>query len=507
LVILLINRKKINEISIFYLVVSGIYYAIVLGFEPYLNDPITFMILISIPVLLGFVKLMYFKEYDIDVKLSILMTIWFIGTAYGFTKGIRFGMLMVPAFAICFGCAISFAYAHFSRILSRSMNLKITWSKVIVVALLSLLLMNPLKSARAVSQNEMILMNDAWYDSLIGIKQDSDDAIITSWWDFGHWFVSIAERRVTFDGADQGERIHWVGKSLLTENETLTVGILRMLNCGQELAPHVIEKYVKGDTVKAVDILNKIMVQDKIKAQATLKKEGFSNVAIKEVLNVTHCGNLIKQYYIASDDMIGKAGVWAHFGSWDFRKAKMWNTVHKKDAVEGIAILKNEFNMSDLQADTVYNEIITTPGDQWISPWPGYMSGLTGCGRENETISCGNGLKVNTTDMSAYLMTQQGEFKIAALSYVDNATKKFVLKKYDDAVAPYGAALIPRGEGYNSIIMAPELAGGLFTRLFFYDGYGLKHFSILSDKVPLTGGRIQVWKVNWEPETLINSTA
>ena len=105
-------------------------------------------------------------------------------------------------------------------------------------------------------------MNDAWYESLIGIKNDCEDGIITSWWDFGHWFVAVAERRVTFDGGNQGERIHWVGKSLITKNETTAIGLLRMLNCGQEEAPHILEKYLDDDTVKAIDILNKIIVED-----------------------------------------------------------------------------------------------------------------------------------------------------------------------------------------------------------------------------------------------------
>jgi asparagine N-glycosylation enzyme membrane subunit Stt3 len=58
----------------------------------------------------------------------------------------------------------------------------------------------------------------------------SNNTVITSWWDFGHLFTYEANRPVTFDGSSQNSpRAYWVGKALLTSNETLSVGILRML--------------------------------------------------------------------------------------------------------------------------------------------------------------------------------------------------------------------------------------------------------------------------------------
>ena len=32
-----------------------------------------------------------------------------------------------------------------------------------------------------------------------------------------------------------------------------------------------------------------------------------------------------------SDDMVGKSGVWGHFGSWDFDRALIYNTLKKKE--------------------------------------------------------------------------------------------------------------------------------------------------------------------------------
>jgi dolichyl-diphosphooligosaccharide--protein glycosyltransferase len=438
-----------------------------------------------------------------DVKYAIFLTIWFIGTAYGFTKGLRFAILMVPAFAIAFGVCAGIVYQYLNKWISKELHIDKYITKTVLIILLLLLLISPLKAAANTAKGEIPSMNDAWYDSLIAIKNDAKDAITTSWWDFGHWFVTISERRVTFDGADQGERIHWVGKSLLTDDEDVSVGILRILNCGQEKAPHVLENYLDNDTVKAIDVLNQIILEDKTGAKKILEEEGLTANEIKEVLAVTHCEDLIPQYYIASEDMIGKAGVWGHFGSWDFKKAKMWQTVRNLDVVEGTRILREEFNLSEEEADNVYYEIQNNKADRWVSPWPGYLSGLSGCSEDKGMLRCGNGVEVNLTDMKAVVSTQQGKISLKSLAFI-NKNKEFIVKEYDGNAAPYSAALIPIGNGVSSILMDPRLAGSMFTRLFFFDGHGLKHFEILSDKRQVTGGRIQVWKVGWEEGEQIN---
>ncbi len=38
----------------------------------------------------------------------------------------------------------------------------------------------------------------------------------------------------------------------------------------------------------------------------------------------------------------------------------------------------------------------------------------------------------------------------------------------------------------------------MFTRLFFIEGHGLKHFKKFSDEKSVFGGRIIVWKVDWK---------
>src|SRR3989338_9936500 len=95
---------------------------------------------------------------------------------------------------------------------------------------------NVIQQSENIVRNDVPLINDAWYKALTRINENSqEDAIITSWWDFGHHFKVIADRAVTFDGTTQSTpQAHWVGRLLSTSSEKEAIGILRMLNCGAE---------------------------------------------------------------------------------------------------------------------------------------------------------------------------------------------------------------------------------------------------------------------------------
>ena len=75
-----------------------------------------------------------------DVKYAIFLTIWFIGTLYGFTKGVRFAILMVPAFAIGFGVGVGIIYQYLSKWISKELHINKYISKTVIVILLCLLL-------------------------------------------------------------------------------------------------------------------------------------------------------------------------------------------------------------------------------------------------------------------------------------------------------------------------------------------------------------------------------
>ncbi len=509
IVLLLTDFKKFKWRDIGYVLFSAAYYGVMVYKQNSLTEHLVFIVIMSLPIIIGLLKVVLMKEKEIDIKYSLFLVVWFLGTTYAFTKGLRFSILMVPAFAIAFGIIVGVIYNSVSGWLSKEMNINKYISKTVIAIVLCLLLISPIRGADATGRNELPLMNDAWRDVLVNIKESSTDAIITSWWDFGHWFFTVGEQRVTFDGASQGRLIYWVGKSLVTDNEDVAMGILRMLNCGQNYAADTLEKYLNGDSARTVEILNRAILKDRKGAERILMNEGLNNEKTQEILKYTHCGNLLDQYFIASEDMIGKSGVWAHFGTWDFDRADMWQSVNGVDEDEGKQILRKEFNLSEEEADVIYYEIQNNAADRWVSGWPNYMSGISGCSVKDDKATCIVGVEGGTMpleiDLKNYDASVSGQQGIHPVSIVYMDKGKVKEKKFDGSSLGVSVILIKDGENSYSIVMtAPELANSMFTKLYYFKGEGLEHFKTLISRRHINGGMIYAYKVEWNKGDLDN---
>jgi dolichyl-diphosphooligosaccharide--protein glycosyltransferase len=472
-----------------------------------------FLLLISIPIIIKLIIAVKEADTEIDVKYSIILIIWLISTIYASVKGVRFMLLLVPPFAIGFGIALGQLYTHISNWVANGLHINKYISKITVVILLSLLLVSPYQSARTTAEREIPSMNDAWYNSLTKIKEESaPNAIINSWWDFGHWFKYVGDRAVTFDGTSQNTpQAHWIGNTLLTSDEDTAVGILRMLDCsGYPRGAYAYDSVysVVKDEPKSIDILYEIIPKDKAKAREILSKHNFKEEKIAEILNYTHC-EPPEDYFITSEDMVGKSGVWAHFGSWNFDRALIYKTLksknYKNNLEQSTDFLQKRFNYSKSKSENLFYEIqsITNSrqANNWIAPWPSY-AGVVGCGKiDNETLKCSDFI-VNLTAYDVYIPTQQGNKYPKRASFQTN--EGLILREYNDSIINLqngrglGVALAKKDDAYRLVQMDEALTASMFTRLFYMEGVGLRHFKKFSDERGITGGRIIVWKVDWE---------
>lgn len=433
----------------------------------------------------------------------VFLAVWLASTFYAFTKGTRFAILIAPPFALALGSALGIVYQKVSDWLHKNLQLHAVVSKILVFAVFALLLVSPITAAQNIGKNEVPSMNDAWYNALIKIRDDSPDSIITSWWDFGHWFVAIAERRVTFDGGDQSERIHWVGRTLQTDSEPETIGILRMLNCAQETAPHKLDQFT-GDSLRSIKIIKDvILISNRNKALERYQELGLTKEQAEIMIDYTHCQDLLPNYYITSEDMVGKGGVWGHFGSWDFEKATMYQNTIKLSRDEAVAYLTEKFALTEERADQLHHDIQNNKADQWISSWPGYLSGQRSC--ENiakDQIRCAGSLQGGDFAVNINLKTYEAKFEgnnnVVPNSIVYPTLDEIKEKEQIGQKTGFSIALIPDGENYKFMVIDPLQVAGTFTKLFFYDGHGMKCFSKFDDVRQTTGGRIITWKVNYD---------
>ncbi|MDD5086380.1 MAG: STT3 domain-containing protein [Candidatus Nanoarchaeia archaeon] len=501
----IIKRNDDGSINLLYAALVSVFSFLAI-YISYANN--SFVLFVTAVIAITFFVLFTNRniEKETDIKAALVIILWFFATAYASTRGVRFILIMAPAFALGFGIALGLIYDFFSKFLSKEMHVEKAVSGIVVFILLSTLLISPVRSANTTAKNEIPSMNDAWYESLIMIKENSsEDAIINSWWDFGHWFKAIADRGVTLDGGGQNQpQAHWLGKLMLTSDEKMSVGILRMLDCGKTYSFDLIDEKF-NDTLKTINTLYEIIPVERDEAETILLSKGFNEDETEKILDYTHCENPPENYFITSADMVNKAGVWGHFGSWDFERAAMYQRIKKiREGPKAVDILMNEFNLSEEKADQYFYEIHNQDADQWVSGWPGYASNLKGCTKiNNDSIQCSQNLggqtipfNINLTTMDAVIPASPVD--LHPVSVVYPTEEGIDEKRYKDNTIPYSIAIIKSGDSYQSIMMAPELATSMFTTLFFYDGIGLEHYEKFHDVTDVTGARIIVWKINWE---------
>jgi hypothetical protein len=512
--VLLMIRKQLLKIDKWFIGIAIAYYALLVKFQSSItNDAIMFGVLLSLPLFAAVIIILFFNS-ELKIEYSLFFTIFLVATIYSSTRGVRFIALAVIAYGILLGVCLGRLHKYFTHFASHSLKINKTVTNVVLFILICVLVLpGQISSAKSQSINELPMVTDAWHDQMAIVRDNSTKAITSSWWDWGHWFVALSNRSVTFDGGSQGIRIHPIGKTLLTSNETEAINILRMLNCGEEESAKLLENYT-GDQYKSVKLLFSIIAQDKAEAKSTLIKNGLTQNQADKVLNYTHC-EPIDQYYVASNDMIGKAGVWGHFGSWNFTRATMFNMVKKATPQEGMKVLTQEFNLSQKDADKIYSQIMASDGDQFVTAWPSYATdSAASCQKINVTISCQNGFIFNLSSGDAKIMIRDQNtgkamvkkpFSVAFMGLDD----QFKVKTYTGDVASISVAVFSQNGAINSIMMDPMLAGSMFTRLYFFQGLGLEHFKLMSYKKDILGQDSYLYKVIWNPanSAITNTTS
>lgn len=460
--------------------------------------------------IVGILLILFTRDLDNKRRTiySILLTVWFVGTIFGATRGVRFILLLVPAFSLAFGIGIGLIHSWVSEWFTANLSVKDWMIKPVAFLLFALLLLTPIKVANGVAKSQIPSMNDAWWQSLESVKANTqEDAIISSWWDFGHWFKYIADRPTTFDGASQNlPHAHWIGKSLLTSNENESIGILRMLDCNANSAFQKLQEFDNDDFLKSINILYEVLPLEREQAKEAYLKYLTKN-QVDEVIELSHC-NPPEAIYITSEDMVSKAGVWAHFGSWDFKRAALVNKNKKSTETDTRDYIKELYpTIDDSQVDSLYNKLqaVGTGGEanSWISPWPSYSGTKTSaCKKTGEDlVVCSSGFNINTSTMDVLIKGDGGQGVPYSIVYTteDGISEKV----FNDSNNDISIVLIKEGDSYRSILMQKELTKSMFTRLFFLEGHGLNHYQKISDLNSVVGQRIIVWKVDWSGKSPI----
>jgi dolichyl-phosphooligosaccharide-protein glycotransferase len=428
------------------------------------------------------------NKKQLDIKYGILMVVWFIGTLYTTTKGIRFIMFMVPVFAAGIGIFSAKAYNFITNWSEKELKIKKKLVSALLIIIIILSFIPLIKSANISSKQQAPSMNDAWYGALTKIKEETpENTIITSWWDFGHWFKAIADRAVTFDGASQNRPpAHWVGKILLTNDENEAIGLLRMLDCGGNDAYNLLLEEIE-DPLTTKSTIDEIVLLDENSARTILNQHLEDP---EKILEKTHC-SAPPAVFITSEDMVAKSGVWAHFGSWDFERSFMYNTIRNNNKENSINIISDRLGYSEEESSLFFNELNGLPdteANNWIAPYPSY-SHEGSCQIRNNTATCSNGAIIDLTNNVAAIQTENGLMQVQ--KYRDDK------RVYTSTEGTNNIAIAYFPEESKSRLMSEELIESTFTELYFYKGENLDHFELFDHQIGVDGFDIYTWTIKW----------
>ncbi len=189
-----------------------------------------------------------------------------------------------------------------------------------------------------------------------------------------------------------------------------------------------------------------------------------------------------------------------------------------------------KYELDENKTSEYYDAIQNNDPDQWISPWPGYVGGgdWRSCEYQssgnltNNTIACGydiviekrNGISIvlrgftfntkNLKDVKVFIEQYDSSGRSVGTSI--NVPERLIVARKDkyetyeiiNSSYNIGVLLDMSRETPRVMFMDKMLTGSLFTKLFFMEGYGLKHFENVKNTDTLIGERIKVFEVDWE---------
>ena len=304
-----------------------------------------------------------------------------------------------------------------------------------------------------------------------------DNTVITSWWDFGYLFEQAADRQVTFDGGSQtGGRAFWLGKAMTTDDLELSAGIFRMLDSTGDKAVDKLTE-ITGQPGKATDILIDILPKTSGDAQKTLtSKYSLTAAQAKEIVSYTHPKNPRPVIFVASSDMLQKAGWWSYFGSWDFDKqtSENYNYYVPTSQVEVQPGHTGKLSLLDDQGMTI-NAVIER----------GTTNNTTTAYTESVYTDSGEPIMINDTEYNP--------LKASNLILIEDGyiVKNESIKNASDG--NYTLFIMGQDNQYTPILMSNNLTDSMFTKLYLLGGSNQNIF----EPVHAESG-VMLFKVNFE---------
>jgi dolichyl-diphosphooligosaccharide--protein glycosyltransferase len=232
-----------------------------------------------------------------------------------------------------------------------------------------------------------------------------------------------------------------------------------------------------GDAGKATDILIDILPKTASDAQKDLvSKYHLTEQQAKNVVNYTHPDKVRPVIFVASSDMLGKAGWWSYFGAWDFnnQSSKNYNYYVPTEQVEVKPGSTGKLAVLNDQGMTINAVISRGTGNNTT----------TG---HTEAVYTENGQQIMIND------TPYNPLNISNIIVIEDG---YVMKNEsvgDVKDANFTLFLMGNKNQYTPILISNELRNSMFTQLYLLGGAGQDIF----ENVHVENG-VMLFNVNFD---------
>lgn len=424
---------------------------------------------------------------EADQGAALAVVLWFVGALFLSFSGLRFVMLLVPPFAIACGVAIGRLYDWLQSRAAATYPRHATMLSAMLLALFVALLIPPIRQGYHEGWSYKPRINDAWWDAMTRIRDETPAAaVVNSWWDYGYWIKYIAERRVSADGGSLLTHIpHWLGRAFIAADETETVGLLRMLDCGSDATPEpegragaygrLVASGIGEDAAHAMVV--RLAGLSPAEGRAYLTTSGLSEHAANDVLAASHC-TPPPAYLVLSSELINQPA-WKNLGAWDpkggmgppggYLTTRWQPCTPHRGGVEFSCPVDAIIDRANTRVDEV-SYVAGQPGSARLRLRRATNGGHPG--DEFEGIP-GVVFWAGATGMERVQLLTATHSDIGVLVDVSNA---------------------------RVLLGSPRLLGSTFTQLMYLDGRYTRYFEKFDERTA-NGERLVTWTIHWDGRT------
>jgi hypothetical protein len=336
------------------------------------------------------------------------------------------------------------------------------------------------------------------------IKEHTPEgAVVGAWWDEGDYFMTISQRPTFHDAQFQHSPVpYWFARALYSSSEEEALGIFRMLCSGKERAFTQLSQALNQDKLKALKIINQLVLLDEAQGRLLLNKYIQDKEARENILKLTYAAE--PALYLAVYDKLARiAEVMSGVASWDFTRLDLWKKFLKSKKKDFIAYAEKKFSYSAAEAEKNYHTLSLMARNKalsWISRQRlGFREAVEKKGGvpSGQSIFFPNGIAFERESMRASYYDAFSSQWIRPQKIIFFSSKGILENTDSSGDNRYALFVSEEDNAYRAFIFDAPLAQTLFFRLYFLKGQGLKHFKLAQQQSSKYYPDIYLYQVVW----------